>query len=82
MDKDEMQALLLKAAQTLDGILPENIRCVVVFGDLNTGEVAAISDLPDDVAADLAGLGVERLRSPDGTQILDLNQEKGDKILH
>ena len=77
-----MQALLLKAAQTLDGILPENIRCVVVFGDLNTGEVAAISDLPDDVAADLAGLGVERLRSPDGTQILDLNQEKGDKILH
>ncbi len=88
MNKDVMQEILLKAAQSLDGMLPNNIRCVVVFGDLETGEVAAISDLSEDAAVALAKAGVSRLENPEGMRALDLDKDSDDsddsekKILH
>ena len=60
-----LQDLTSQVAQTMDTLLPKNVRCVIVLVDTDTQNVASVSDLSDEEAKALLEEGLSALEDAD-----------------
>ena len=69
---NNLKDLSAKVAQTLDTMLPKNVRCVIVLVDTTAQDVCAVSDLPDDQARALLVEAVDVLGDSSLGEDLDI----------
>ena len=61
---EKLKGLSAQITKALDGILPEDVRCVFVLFDPEEKEVSTASNMSDDATLGLLEEAVEVLKSP------------------
>lgn len=57
--------------ETLDKVLPSNVRCVVIIYDIDDHSVAAISDMPDEEVVLLLEDALAVMENPSETKVIE-----------
>jgi hypothetical protein len=70
---ERLKDLSAQITKALDGILPEEVRCVFVLFDPQEKEVSTASNMSDDATLGLLEEAVEVLKQPEVEEDLTIN---------
>lgn len=66
---ENIKDISMKAQEFLDGIMPKNVRCIMVFIDTNNDEMGVTSDLSDSDTVSLLKEAIETIDKPEVTEV-------------
>lgn len=66
---ENIKDISMKTQEFLDGIMPKNVRCVMVFIDTKSEEMGVTSDLSDNDTVSLLKEAIETIDKPEITEI-------------
>ena len=66
---ENIKDISMKTQEFLDGIMPKNVRCVMVFIDTKSEEMGVTSDLSDSDTVSLLKEAIETIDKPEITEI-------------